>query len=211
MNFWQKNCIWFKLTLRVWLSIGCAIQKKLSISCDSTELFAMFTYLFIIGLWHCGILWWRIYKIRLQSLGKSAVDWKNVVLVFWIIFYSGLDSEFLQNALPSESIGCEVRTFFTLSIDQKWSTCTNNLPQQEWIKHLKDLSQLYPYNFIHRVTKFCPHYFFTAKSESNELMLFVRWKFGNLQAGFWNLQVNKIVWLYQICTIRTFLQSKKVN
>ena len=52
-----------------------------------------------------------------------------------------------------------------------------------------------PYNFFHMVAKICSHCFFATTTNSKALLLCVRWKFGNLQAVFWNLQVNKIVCL----------------
>ena len=59
---------------------------------------------------------------------------------------------------------------------------------------IRDIT-LKPYNFFHMVAKICWHCFFATTTNSKALLLCVRWKFGNLQAVFWNLQVNKIVWI----------------
>ena len=43
--------------------------------------------------------------------------WRKVLLVFFMIFELGPYSESLLNGLPSESIRCGVKAFFTLKID----------------------------------------------------------------------------------------------
>jgi len=68
----------------------------------------MFTYLLLLvydTVVYCDDVFTKyVYKVleNLQWTGK---------MFFWCfeLFFLGLDSEFLQNALPSESIGCEVR------------------------------------------------------------------------------------------------------
>ena len=46
------------------------------------------------------------------TTNRSAVVWRKVILVIFVIFELGPDSESLCNALPSESISCGIRVFF---------------------------------------------------------------------------------------------------
>ena len=54
----------------------------------------------------------RILQNSWLNFGNSAVFWRNVILVIFVIFELGPDSESLCNALPSESISCGIRAFF---------------------------------------------------------------------------------------------------
>ena len=46
------------------------------------------------------------------KIASSAVFWRKVILVIFVIFELGPDSESLCNALPSESISCGIWAFF---------------------------------------------------------------------------------------------------
>ena len=50
------------------------------------------------------------------KIASSAVFWRKVILVIFVIFELGPDSESLCNALPSKWISCGIRAFFTLKI-----------------------------------------------------------------------------------------------
>ena len=59
------------------------------------------------------ILDWEIQQsFPFLVKGKSAVVWRKVILVIFVIFELGPDLESLCNALSSESISCGIRAFF---------------------------------------------------------------------------------------------------